>query len=54
MFWLCFCMLCVCLCVCLCACCETLRTCTVVCMSFYVMFFLGCDVAFLKAEQTIN
>ena len=42
MFWLCFCMLCVCLCVCLCACCETLRTCTVVCMSFlcYVFFWV--------------
>ena len=41
MFWLCFCMLCVCLCVCLCACCETLRTCTVVCMSFLCYVFFG-------------
>ena len=38
---------CVCvLCVCLCACCETLRTCTVVCMSFLCYVFLGCDVFF--------
>ena len=37
---------CVFVCVCLCACCETLRTCTVVYMSFLCYVFLGCDVVF--------
>ena len=40
------CCVCVFVCVCLCACCETLRTCTVVCMSFLCYVFLRCDVVF--------
>ena len=41
MFWLFLYVVCVFVCVCLCACCETLRTCTVVYMSFLCYVFFG-------------